>query len=268
MRRRNFAIVCSAIFVLSIILSLLSNEYWVQIVLFFLLFSSLFHTILGFWTAVTEQFVKGTDYVYFLLGITGLIIASVAQSGERSESYINLITYEFPGNFKQVSQETETFIQWCDGFPWNKKEDVPYLYRLILSYYGNKLASETCDSLQKAQTIAASGDYDRIPAFLNEITTNKFYRTFGTLTIGSGIPTRHTIDPIVLWLVSSNLQAIYYRQSPNNTSVSEDKTFATVSVKYFLSQLWPFILALAIALKITRVTADVTGWQVRPVVTG
>jgi hypothetical protein len=230
-----------------------------QLSLLFLASASFFHAILGFWTTITKRIVRATDYFYFLFGLVGLFIAAIAQGPERNESYVNLVVREFPGDYKELLSGTNLFIQWCDKYPWVESEQVSNFSRWILSLYGNKLAAETCESLREANTIADRGIDGQIPAFLERITKNKFYPNFTAVGM-LDVPNRHMLDPFVLWGVSRAMEAIDYRRHPHNKEL--DSTMISVSFKYLLSQLWPFVLALAIALRITRTTADVTDWPI------
>ena len=42
--------------------------------------------------------------------------------------------------------------------------------------------------------------------------------------------------------------------------IRQAKPAQEIATKYLLANLWPFVLAFAIALRITRVTADVSDW--------
>ena len=71
-----------------------------------------------------------------------------------------------------------------------------------------------------------------------------------------------SIDYTVVQAMRLSLESIYYRNSGGAIPMTSNLTFPIVIAKYFLSQTWPFILALAIALRMTRVTADVTEWPI------
>jgi hypothetical protein len=53
----------------------------------------------------------------------------------------------------------------------------------------------------------------------------------------------------------------YYSEAyPKIHQHSADELLQETAMKYILANLWPFVLAFAIALRITRVTADVSEW--------
>ena len=71
----------------------------------------------------------------------------------------------------------------------------------------------------------------------------------------------------IFWDLRFALESVLFDKVPNLPLETQDMTEQTVSVTFMtfvFKQIWPFIIAVAIALRMTRVTADVTEWPVEP----
>ena len=70
------------------------------------------------------------------------------------------------------------------------------------------------------------------------------------------------ISDIILQNVGWLLDSVYYRYALDAKKELSVTSVISISFNYLSRQVWPFILVLAIALRMTRVTADVTDWPI------
>jgi hypothetical protein len=245
------------------------DSYFLAIVLFFTMWISLFHCVLASWKHITKKFVKYTDYFYFSFTIIGVILAAIAQGSERDVSYVNVVLSGVTVDPAKLAIGIKDVMKWCDKFPWLDEDAGTPAYRYAMEIvYGSRLHPKLCDLLTKTDYILDRRDYAEIPNFVaNEMNWNNIrpiiqpdvpYRLL--LSLPNRI--RLTIDYAVTQALRLNLESIYYRNAGGANSVASKPTLPTAITKLFYAQLWPFFLALAAALRMTRVTADVTEWPI------
>jgi hypothetical protein len=235
-----------------------AEQYWSTLCLFFFLWLSLFHLVLASWTTISKRFVRGTDYVYFGLAVIGIVIAGIAQEQERRESYINFVS-SFPAI---TSHDLATAItglsNLCDYIPWVESSFVfkltPHVIRRL--FLPDTLQSDTCTLLSEAVLILENQNYSAIPQWRNtqRNMTNLGFHIFR----GPG----QLLSDVLLQNLGFAMDSVYYHNSSTSKSTASVATLIPATFKYLLTQLWPFVLVLAIALRMTRVTADVTDWPI------
>jgi hypothetical protein len=115
---------------------------------------------------------------------------------------------------------------------------------------------KTCSFLNGAESILVEQRYSEIPDFLKK-EEPLFSHAFPFVMF----PVNEWLSSQVFREIKFDLESEYYTKSP--TPIKEAPLLSGIwaaMFPYFLSNLWPFFLAFGLALRITRVTADVTEW--------
>jgi hypothetical protein len=251
--RMGFALLTGLMFITVLVMFIHSDKYWLTIFLFFLLCLSFFHFILAVHVKMSKRFVRGTDYIYFLLAFVGIVIVAIAQDQERRQSYANLVVS------MEISPDLgmtviSALIPRCDKILWDKTAFEPLpsgVKNLILP---DRLSPDTCELLSQAASILSNKNYSAIPQW-RIAQQNKTHFLFS-------IGLSSFISDIILQNVGWLLDSVYYRYALDAKKELSVTSVISISFNYLSRQVWPFILVLAIALRMTRVTADVTDWPI------
>jgi hypothetical protein len=194
---------------------------------------------------------RGSDYVYFSFALFGIFVASLAQGRDTNLYYAAVAGMVGPKDPAQVQRIIQQVMPWCDVFP-----QPPAPLTSLSFLYPSKLDGKTCSFLKSADALLEQHNYSAIPDFLTKTQP----------------PLRARLLPTPYEMVTNNLysnfklalESLYYMNLPATSKDTDtfDRQLDTAIFKYLLSIIWPFILGFAVALRMTRTTADVTEWPI------
>jgi hypothetical protein len=240
-------------------------SFYLQLVLFFFFFLSLFHAGLSAWVSITKRQARASDYFYFSAAAVGLFMASLAGAQDREEYYYAAIasTVGRP-DVRQLASSSEELTGWCEKIPW------PNTIAGTISrwFYGDRLDTDTCAFAKRVSELITQQNYSEVPNLLKIEGERHAFRLEpfwlrGTPLIIWYRPLKQIIGDILYWQIKLPLEASYYYTDAYKTAReggAEEHYLQIAVSRYLYSALWPFLLALAISLRITRVTADVSDW--------
>ncbi len=252
--RRLVAIASAVGLTAAVATALVSSPLWLVLIAFFFALLCLFHLILATWTTITKRIVRGTDYIYFSLAAAGLFLAFLAQDRTPSHYYLAVATLTQPRETKQVRENIAVLRKFCES---NPQLAPGYPTSIFLQFLLPKPDDDACLFLTIADTIVQNGEYALVPPLINA------YEARHTRSELLVLSPQKNLSSMIFWIVRLQLEAQYYKhvvtaqQQPISKGISEPIVLLT---DYFLKTLWPFVLAIALAIRITRVTADVTEW--------
>jgi hypothetical protein len=225
------------------------SSFYGSLIAFFFLCLSLFHLGLSSWLSITRHKARASDYVYFGIAFFGIVLASTATTRARGEDYYAFIA-TIVGNpdAKRLESEIELILSApCERFAWSNNEFLNLVY-------GDRIDEGTCSFARRALELLKEQRYQEVPSLLEKEKARHNY-----------LPNPRTIVGDSFFMaIRRPLEAIYYHSGayPKIEQRTADDLLRESTNRYVLSTLWPFVLAIAIALRITRVTADVSDWPV------
>jgi hypothetical protein len=245
---RRAVLVASALGVLlSVGVFFWTSSFYVRLIASFFLFLSLFHVALSSWLSITKRQARASDYFYFATAILGIVFASVATTRERGDYYAFIATTVGYPDAKRLESEIEVVVLGpCERFVW------PINLPGIEWLYGDRLDEDTCSFARRALELLKEQRYQEVPSLLEKEEARHSYWP----------NPRRLLGDVFYRAVGRQLEAIYYHSGayPKLQQRTADELLRESAIRYLLSNLWPFVLAFAIALRITRVTADVSDW--------
>ncbi len=256
--RSVIAIACLVLFAVSSFIFVQSSSYYVALISLFFLSLSLFHMILAAWMSITRRITGSTDYVYFSLISVGILMFAISKEHERTESYFTFTSMMLPNAPEQAAVLFEDVSEACERYPWLTPQlNKVIRYALIKIYGDEKLDEETCAFVEQVDILHQNNNYEGINNLLNE----EFARhelPLSPVQMISRIFSEETMMSDAVYYASRVVfDALYYKSDQFSLPPHESETIA---LKFILETFWPFVIAVALALRITRVTADVTDW--------
>lgn len=253
------ALISMFIFFLSIPLFVLVNSYVVRLIIFFVGAVGLFHMLLALWDGITKKIARSSDYIYFLTVVIGVAMAAIAHQDRRDRSVVNLInlSIEDPKSiFESSLKYSERICRQGDIPFWQEITGGFGIYWLdelgpgdVLPY---ELTPEMCAWLGRVREIYVSLP----PADVYNFVKNGFELPWYRYLTPSNMTKSDQMMSAVLAVTSE----LYY------AGTFEDQGTGTGAVHAFMNAavdyIWPYVLLFAVAIRITRVTADVTEWPV------
>ncbi len=241
------------------------DSYAEQLLVFFICWLISFHILLFvFRNVVSRRLIRATDYVYFLFVFIGLVMAAYAQQAERSETYMRLISV-LPIKDDTIKTWIAQISNECPTLAVNRPDIIEPIRQLNPAVEIRPdekpliIPTEVCAILRELNSTISNNNY------------KKLYDELGTQNIFIASPwlwsqRRQDETPASAYLFLSNAslmaQILVSRNYPTDLFglMPRDQKMHTLIAKYLVIDLWPFVLAFAIAIRITRVTSDVTGW--------
>jgi hypothetical protein len=258
-------------------------SFYIRLIAFFFFFLSLFHVGLSAWVSITKLNARASDYFYFSIAALGLLIASVASSQDPEEYYAAVASTIGRPDVKQLASEFQAMAGWCEKIPWPSN-----IGGTISSWlYGDRLDEGTCSFAKRVSEILTQQNYSEVPNLLEKegarqgqtqwesslslwwqtqiLTHNPFERLWRFWQNPELLrnPLNQNLGYIVYLQIKFPLEASYYYSdayTKGHQGIASERSLQIAASRYFYSALWPFLLALAISLRITRVTADVSDW--------
>lgn len=246
----------------------LESSYLGRLASFFLFWLFVFHIILAFRTTLTRRAARSTDYIYFSLTILTIFLASIAQQRERGQQYVAFITNAaFAGDEAQVLGLIDSGRALCDA-PLKRTVATP----IIGFDFKIELDRDTCAFLTQARSAIERQAYSEIAGMLPEASEGLAHFLFvepwsitWQFTKAMFSPSTALSFGLAQVLKINVLAYSVAKMEGQKTPAGAHLTLTgstEAALKYVLSSLWPFVLAFAVSLRITRVTADVTEWPV------
>jgi hypothetical protein len=199
----------------------------------------------------------------------GLVMGAYAQEADRSDAYMRLIS-SVPISNEDIKLWFSKLGSSC-GLDLAEDQDFIRLLQLLYPNYNPRSNSvslklhsdQWCQVFQKFSSKMLAGDYKDMEAYASvpfaAVVLMRRLDPFSGITVSDA----ETETAIYFLTTSSFLgQILFARNYATNFSQlmpPKDRLYA-LSVKYAAIQFWPFVLAFALAIRITRITADVTEW--------
>lgn len=245
----------------------------------FVFWLAFFHWVLCGWLGITETQVRLIDYPYLVAAATGIFLLAVESQAPRDEILRQYDDFRAPPTKLGLQAHVADRIQqYCVS---TIPEIVPRKYCQWMMGLREFLASDfSAEDLRHriadSQKLADSEEWGRyltwtytrvcIPPRRTQPGSNRpiYYppeseKVFAANSeqCASGFSARLTIHSMEKVLDSMSVKAVpVQKETPTPSAWS-------IFINLFHQILWPFALALALALRLTKVTADVTGWARR-----
>jgi hypothetical protein len=216
------------------------------LVLAFLAFLCTTHSNYAFAQNLTQRKVRRIDYWYLGTAAIGLLLFAAAYSNQRDVVLTKIFVAAHQSGEEPIREQVvsslanlsdflctdgmlRTFPKPCEGLKSFSKEIRPHLSSEQISGLSEKFANEVTSPYTRIFPIEKLKENPRI------------------------------ISPLSIIQVRLDDRAAYMRTAPSQTAVQRDEESEIV---FGLGQLviWPFLLAYALALRITKVTIDVFEW--------
>ncbi|MGD9658303.1 MAG: hypothetical protein AB7U61_11830 [Methylocystis sp.] len=234
----------------------LTTSFYIRLIAFFFFFLSVFHAILSAWISITKRIARASDYVYFLVAAFGLLVASFASMQDREEYYAAVASTFGRPDVKQLSSFAEAVVRNCD-----KSLALPDTLpgKLIGWIFGEVRLEDSCTLAKQTLKVIEEKNYSSVPSLLARQTSNSSLWTW----INPFHTAKEPIEDAVYFQIKYQLESLYYysqEYGATKAAIAEDRKLQISAYRYMYSSIWPFILAFAISLRVTRVTADVSEW--------
>lgn len=236
-----------------------SSALWLTLIAFFVASLCFFHFILAVRTTITRRFVRGTDYVYFSLAAAGLFLAFLTQDRAPNQYYLAVATLKQPRDTNELTEGIRALEKFCQPRFQQEFGLLNPIMSTVSWLAFPRPNDDACRFLAIAETILQNNNHAAIPTLINAYEA-RHPRT--ELALSSP---RQNLSNMIFWIVRFELESQYYKHvvtAQQQPIVKATPEPAIVLTDYFLKTLWPFVLAIAIAIRMTRVTADVTEWPV------
>jgi hypothetical protein len=248
--RRRFAIFCAFLATVFVILTVIARYEPQRSFMFSLIFSFfawlfLFHAVFGFANLVTAAQARAIDYVYLGVAAAGVFVLALNYEGKRADVTYSEKTELLTSAFDKASTDTFILMSRLDtatcgvgGAP----KQFPAMCELV------EMTDERAinrDQMQDKTKITVEEFLTRLPPFPTgqEEAFARVERAISSLT-----------DARAKMLEAAEVLGEHKGQAKTR-DVREE------SHGVFL---WPFILAFAFALRLTRTTIEVFDWTVKP----
>lgn len=235
----------------------------------------IFHFIFFYCTSIDNYHVKLVDYPYLLIVAFGIFLAALASSQERyvyTSAIDEIAAPSTPAGLKsfidaaanQLCAERGEYVprHFCE---WSTR-----VVKFLNNGYTNEQLSSYILGIEKTRDEQFLYDYiDMLIFYASNPTsaTEMFYLSMWPLS--RSFSSRIGKQPIIVhgesvgayFLIIRSMQKIYENRS--NTQLQKISTTADLesfAIGFGKVVVWPFVLAIALALRITKVTADVLGW--------
>lgn len=277
-RKRYIAAIVAGIGALILLpVLLLSIFRWsidFDLFLWFLFLLFVFHFIFFFCVEITQTLVKSIDYPYLLIGAFAIFLAFAGGEEERHR-YISALN-------EIRAPSTKVGLQWLiqgarDTFCSYKGNYVPQNFcswtdpitQFFSQEYTPERLKQQIVEAQRSAVQSQVNDLQNMAIFLIVNFAQAFLmgHNFPQSIVDLSKPTTIFATANATYpLIIASMGKIYDGSSakPTNTEgVPEFYSIAAlerVTVGLGKVLVWPFILAIALALRLTKVTADVLGW--------
>ncbi|MGJ0511244.1 hypothetical protein [Methylocystis sp.] len=230
-------------------------SFYIRLIAFFFFFLSFFHAILSAWVSITKRLARASDYIYFLVAALGMLVASFASMQDREEYYAAVASTIGRPDVKQLSSFAETVLRSCDKqLSW--PDAIPG--KLVLFISGGLRLENSCTLAKQALKVIEEQNYSQVPSLLwRQPITSSIW------TLTNPLHPVSAMDNAIYFQLKYQLESLYYYSPDYNATrqtIADDRKLKISAYRYIYSSIWPFILAFAISLRVTRVTADVSEW--------
>jgi hypothetical protein len=248
-----------------------ADSYVVLLIWFFILCLSIFHFILSIWIHITQTIARSTDYVYFTLAFIGLALAAFAQDRQRNADYAAAVSSMSNPSIERAQEIITNFSRLCVHIPWEVTQSSAISVFMSDHVLPERLDADTCHFLVSADSLLRDRRFRDIPGEVKQASNRlgmqaaaremTFHFTL-PLTSIRALYSRSLASAVFLQARLA-LEGVYFASpiyKDDNSTTSGAAELQAAMVKYAFSSVWPFVLALALSLRLTRVTADITNW--------
>jgi hypothetical protein len=197
------------------------------------------------------------------LAFVGLALVGYVQESKREFSLAKLYVNAVPLSSQDVGHILDGLNSLCT--PSNYQKAISRFSGVELFLVGlsdDKMSDSTCEFWKASSQIIKEGRFDLLRNLFNEPVSPFdviFFFPRQTLFLFESRG-----DFMFISFTKFMLQSLYYesivKESANNPELGQD--FTKLAFQFVIDNIWPFVFALALALRLTRVTADVTEWPV------
>ncbi len=253
----------------------IAHDFILLLLAVFFLSLSIFHAILAVWRGITTRIVKGTDYLYFSLVAIGLLLGLLSQDSERQQSYQRFILTQYPPDFSGAKILVGREEAWC-GRTFLPSETYSFLQTVlstlnigtIARLLPNQIPAHYCAWLREVLSALDQRDLLRIKAVLDQgiQTFHDDPRDVLAAELRDAIAHRRwtTMDRSLTYdlamPVFGQLKSLLLAQQVH--AGASTGSSGEIIGKYVVTSLWPFFVGIGLALRMTKVTAEVSGWPV------
>ena len=287
-KRRLATIVAGVLTILSLVLLGISIFGWplsYDLALWFVSLLCFFHLIFFFRTSTTQRQVKLIDYPYLLIGAIAVFIAFSESDKDRKRYLSTFDEITAPSTTEGlqifVRRALERFCINKDGYvPQNFCQWNNQISQFLSSGFNHEELAQQISKKQKAIIMSSINDQKDVLLYYFS-SPKRFFRLvmipihgrleflnpFELVNRLNNEPlTIQTSTSLVYPLIIRSMQKIYEKpvaQQAQSASLPEPFDIAAleqVGIGLGKTLVWPFVLAIALALRLTKVTADVLGW--------
>jgi hypothetical protein len=254
------------------------SSIWI-LTFWFLLLLFLFHCIFFWCTGITARQIKLIDYPYLLIGGFSILLAFADSNKERDTHLRELDQIAVPATVNDLqSLISNSRAMFCNGVtdykPVNYCKWTHQISEFLQKDFTlNELKNEITDR-RDSLSVTILGDQRNLISYYFSSWEN-FKRLIYMVSpfhvvslIKNWQAEPITVQPAVnltYTLIIGSLQKLEKpfaqpAQGPGTPEVSV--TLGSIAIGLGKVLVWPFFLAIAAALRITKVTADVSGWAV------
>jgi uncharacterized Zn-finger protein len=270
-----------------------SDTVGVAIIWWFLFLLSIFHfTFFFFLTSITQRHVKMIDYPYLLIGAFGILLAFMGSQEDRAKNAKALGEILAPSTAAGLQHYIhDTREQFCleqdDYVPKNFCQWTNHIVQFFNNKYTpEELDQEIVDAERSARISVRSDDIDILDYYRTEKgLAHLAKRALSSVRKSLSIYSHPQIaiqeltaimktEPVFLGseiavdgaLIITSMRKIRDRllgkttEAMSSTDQSDVRPLEPVLIGLGKELVWPFVLAIALALRLTKVTADVLGW--------
>jgi hypothetical protein len=276
-RDRQFAAAASAILgviflcLLGIFITILRWDLLWILTLWFLLLLALSHLVFFWRTSTTARQVKLIDYPYLLIGAFSIWLAVASGQKERAIYVKELDEMTAPatvnGLRSLLNSSREKFCEASTDYkPENYCEWTLGVSHFLSEPFTLSQLQQAINDTENTVPTYIIRDQGHLLGFyftslsgLEHLTHIVNLNPFGWVSLLQNWDN----EPITIQPVANLTYAAIITSEPSRTPGTSEVSVTTLgSIAIGLGKvvLWPFVLAIAVALRITKVTADVTGW--------
>jgi hypothetical protein len=216
------------------------------LILAFLMFVSTMHSNYALAQNLTQRKVRRIDYWYVGAAVLGLLLFAAGYSNQREAVLTRLFVVAHQSGEEAVSEKVSSSLSDLSKFLCGAE--------MVRS------SPAPCDGLKRfSEEIKPHLSADQIKA-LNDKFTKEVVLPYGRMYSTEQLKKNPSLfSPLSVIQVRLDDWAEYMRNAPSQTVSQRDEG---AEILFGLGQLviWPFFLAYALALRITKVTVDVFEW--------
>lgn len=254
---------------------LFDANYPIKLILWLVFSLSIFHWLFARWRGLTANQVKLIDYPYLGAAALGLLIAAVHYSDQREIYIAQYNELHFQYLERQHRERLRPHLNGYKKEACEKREEGSLL--ALHCQFANELEHFLSAEASAERAVENSNGIEAMLVLIAEAEKKRkssIFDTFRQFEEASGGNHKqlgerldslrrqappNTYEQLVtsFQIVSSDVR----RRAGELTRKPRDRTFFDVMLAIGFTALWPFIVLLALALRLTKVTIETRGWS-------